>query len=973
MKFFKEKKLLKTISGQSFSSGRAKINIKIGKISKPIKFYIIKNNNFKYQLLLGLDAIKEFKLIQDEKLKIHQKVEKPNSKLELVNLCINNNQKLYQHPNNDKDKHHSSSEDLTSEQNNKIKKLIEKFSNCFASGKFDVGRMKSGEAQVKLLVDKYVSLRPYRCSLPDKKEIDNQIQQLLQADLIEPSSSPFAAPITLVYKKEEGRRSRLCIDFKSLNRIVVPECQPFPRIEDIMERTIDCEYFSTLDINSAFWSVPVKEEDKEKLAFVTEDGHYQWKVLPFGYRNSPLIFQRILSRIIKSRSLNRFAMNYMDDIIIFSKSFEEHLDHLKQFFKAVEEERFKLKLSKCDFAKKSVRYLGHIIAKNKIQPLNDGLLAIKEFPIPSNRKQVRQFLGKVNYYHKFIPNCAERLEPLHHLLRKDTSFVWSENCTKAFEDLKHVLCSAPVLQIFDSNKDIVICTDASKMGVAAIMKQEDKEGILHPVAYFSKKLTPGQIKKDAIYIECLAIKQAIVFWQHQLLGRHFIVLTDHKPLENLKVKARPDTPLGDLVLFLSQYNFKIIYRQGKSNIEADTLSRNPVLETFDDEEIIQTSNLLLLEEIKLDQTQNSVVPRHNIIKEQNILCQHKDDKKRIIISEKLGLELVNRTHLEFGHIGSKTISDMITPFYSVPNLQNLIRRTCESCEVCIKNKTRCKRPIGYLEKFIKPTQSFQMMSLDTVGGFAGNNSTKKYLHILTDHFTKYAWISTSSKQTAKDFIKLVESIANDNKIGTILFDQYTGINSKEFRKYLKSKDIDFIFSPIDHPSSNGAVERLGQTLVNRIRCKFNESNNTRSWASVAEECVQEYNKTLHQVTKFSPRYLLSGKKNDMCPLELNQTDLEADRRKAFDNTEIFFQKNKKRIDKNRSDEQLAVGDYVMVDEGSKQNRNKLDIIRNGPFVIVEQISPLMFRVDAGRRKSTSNMFHKNQLHPFPGFSRGKEM
>ena len=309
MKFFKEKKLLKTISGQSFSSGRAKINIKIGKISKPIKFYIIKNNNFKYQLLLGLDAIKEFKLIQDEKLKIHQKVEKPNSKLELVNLCINNNQKLYQHPNNDKDKHHSSSEDLTSEQNNKIKKLIEKFSNCFASGKFDVGRMKSGEAQVKLLVDKYVSLRPYRCSLPDKKEIDNQIQQLLQADLIEPSSSPFAAPITLVYKKEEGRRSRLCIDFKSLNRIVVPECQPFPRIEDIMERTIDCEYFSTLDINSAFWSVPVKEEDKEKLAFVTEDGHYQWKVLPFGYRNSPLIFQRILSRIIKSRSFHQVRLD----------------------------------------------------------------------------------------------------------------------------------------------------------------------------------------------------------------------------------------------------------------------------------------------------------------------------------------------------------------------------------------------------------------------------------------------------------------------------------------------------------------------------------------------------------------------------------------------------------------------------------------------------------------------------------------
>lgn len=938
---------MKTISGEAFSRGSITLPIKIGRITKTIKFYVIKSDYFRYQILLGLDAIKEFKLVQDEKLKISQKQDKDYVQINNINKEQLVNTKMQE----------------------SLQKIVKKNEDCFAKDKFDVGRVTSAQAQVKLTEDKFVARRPYRCSPQDRQEIENQIRRLLDADLIEESSSPYAAPVTLAQKKGEKRKTRLCVDYSLLNKIVVPEIHPFPRPEDIIEKTVNCKVFSVLDINSAFWSIPIRDEDKEKLAFVTEDNHFQWNVLPFGFKNSPAIFQRTLTNTIRRSSLNSFALNYMDDIIVFSKSNEEHLEHVKALLTAMKVAGFKLNLAKCDFAKQSVKYLGHVISHNQVKPLYDSLQAVREFPQPKNKKQVRQFLGKVNYYHKFIDNCATRLEPLHHLLRKNVEFTWSEDCAKAFNDMKDFLCSEPILQIFDHQKHIYLETDASKIGIAAVMKQVNEEGELHPVGYFSKKLLPSQAKRAAIYIECLAIKEAINFWQHLLMGREFTVITDHKPLENLKVKARPDTPLGDLMIFLLQFNFKIVYREGKSNLEADALSRNPVLEEFENEEILRTCNLLSIEDIVRDQQRN--LKNFKLQPNEKVMTRSKKDKKKIILSENLGRQLIRDMHHEFGHVGSKALLGMITPFYTFSKLHEHVLSLCTSCDVCLKNKTRITKPLGFLDKLVEPDMPYQMMSLDTVGGFSKNNSPKKYLHILTDHFSKYVWIETSSTQCAKDFISLIKRVSH-NRIGILLFDQYTGINSREFRKFLKDNNIEFRCTPRDHPSSNGAVERVGQTLVNRLRCKFNENDHSRSWASMAEECVQEYNSTYHSVTKFAPQYLLDGSKPDWCPIDLLEADLTTDRQKAKENTRHYFELNKQRVDKKFKDNEVDVGDWVLVDAGNKLNRNKLDEIRQGPYQIIEQVSPLMFRLDIGRRRGDVNVFHKSQLTPFH-FSSGNSV
>ena len=945
--FFNNKKILRTISGQTFSRGSINLPITIGSITKQFTFYVMKHNNFAFQLLLGLDAIKEFKLMQNENLNVFQNKNNINNNNDYI--CINNII----------DEEH----DYNPSHEESLNNLLETNAHCFATDKFDVGCVTEAQAQVKLLENKFVTQRPYRCSFEDKREIDKQIQQLLKYNLIEESSSPYAAPITLVYKKEDGKKTRLCVDYRQLNKLVIPECQPFPRIDDIIEKTVNSKYFTVLDINSAFWSIPIKREDRELLAFVTEENQFQWRVLPFGFRNSPSIFQRTLSNILKRNYLNDFSINYIDDIIVFSKSYDEHLSHIQIILSVLYKSGFKLKFEKCKFAKKSVKYLGHVITYNQVKPLSDGLKAILEFPRPMNKKNVRQFLGKVNYYRKFIDNCAWRLEPLHNLLRKNVEFVWSSDCIKAFENLKQLLCCKPVLLIFDHKKEIFIETDASQVGVAAILKQKDDNGILHPVFYFSKKISQTQSKRGAIYIECLAIKEAIIFWQHHLIGREFTVLTDHKPLENLRIKARPDTPLGDLVVFLSQFYFKIIYRKGSKNIEADSLSRNPVLEFFESEELIHTSNLLSLDDIIVDQNKyrdNSL--NNDIIKTNN---------GKILISEKLAIELIKRVHYEFGHIGYNTMVSMISPIYHFQNFHKHIRNFCETCLICLKNKSRIRKPLGFMDKLIKPNKPFQFMSLDTIGGFSGHHSPKRFLHVLTDLFSKFVWIISSTTQCSTDFIKLVKRVSDSHEIGLLMFDRYSGINSKNFRIFLSQTKIPYVMTPRNHPSSNGAVERVGQTLLNRLRCKAHELAGSIAWSNIAETCVSDYNRTRHTVTGFSPCYLLDGCVVDISPYGYmnvkhakDDQKLEEDRNLAAKNIEKYFIRNKIRLDKKFNDKKLKIGDLVLVDNGNKLNRKKLDCLRIGPFRIIEQISPLMYRVDIGSQRNQANIFHKSQLWPF---------
>lgn len=968
-----------TINGVKKTKGWITIKIKIYNIEKKVDVYIVDEKSFKYDFLIGLDIIKEFNLIQNEHLEIKQKSGKIFTD---EKLCFKNN------PNENGEKNdlnfinfneHVNEKEfimdlshLNSQKQSEINELIDKYKSSFAKDKYDVGTVKDYEARIDLLVEKYCSKRPYRCSVDDRLEIEEQVRKLLEKNLIEESYSPFAAPVTLAFKKEDNKKTRLCIDFRDLNKVVVPQAQPFPLIEDLVTKTRNCKYFSTLDINSAFWSIPLRIEDRKKTGFVTQEGHYQWTCLPFGLKTSPAIFQRILSNILRGYKLTDFAVNFIDDILIFSKSYADHIDHLSQLLEAIEKEGFRLKFTKCRFATNSVKYLGHIIQDNTVRPVRDNLMSIRDFPTPKTQKNIRQLLGKINFYREYIPNSSIILEPLHNLLRKNKKFIWSKDCQEAFEKIKQLLCSQPILEIFDQGLPINIYTDASLEGIGAVLKQTQPNGKEKPVAYFSKKLNEAQKKKKAIYLECLAIKEAIKYWQYWLIGKPFTVYSDHKPLENLNIKSRPDEELGELCYYLSQYDFKIKYAPGKENLEADCLSRNPVIEANKDiHEQLKIINLITLNDIITDQEKNENIKKYKniLMYKNNIYYKRIKKQNKILLSEEFSVKFIKLIHENMCHIGMKQMQMKIGKLYTAKNLTKNITNICKQCEICIKNKTRIQTKYGLMSYLGPATKPFEIVSIDTIGGFGGSRSTKRYLHLLVDHFTRYAYIVTSKTQSAKDFIKIINNVPNCNEIGTVLTDQYPGINSKEFKTFLNEKSITLIFTAVNSPFSNGLNERLNQTLINKIRCKINEKPNTIAWTTIAHNCVNRYNNTEHSITGFAPRYLLDGTDVSLVPnelkLEKETNDWIKDRRNALERTIKSHEYNKNIIDKNRTNHDFKTGDMVYVENGHKLNRRKLDELRIGPFKIEEKLSQSIYKINTGHRKMESNLFHITKLIPVP--------
>lgn len=374
----------------------------------------------------------------------------------------------------------------------------------------------------------------------------------------------------------------------------------------------------------------------------------------------------------------------------------------------------------------------------------------------------------------------------------------------------------------------------------------------------------------------------------------------------MNIKARTDEELGDLTYYLSQYDFEIKYVPGKENLEADCLSRNPVLDPEDNkEEILNIVNLIQIDDIKTDQEKNETIKNKNKHLEQKngIFYKRARNKDKIILTEEFSKRLIKEIHEEWCHIGIRQMQKRIGTLYTARNLTQNIKEICNNCETCKKNKSRGQGKYGFMSHLGPATKPFEIMSIDTIGGFSGSKSTKRYLHLLVDHYTRYAFITTSKTQSANDFIKLVKTILETDGIGIILADQYPGINSKEFKKFLKENKVKLILTATDSPFSNGLNERLNQTLVNKIRCKMNEKKEKKAWTTIARECVDKYNETEHTITGFLPKYLIDGTNVTALPEELKRTtdkdEWIRDRRLAYENTIKSHNYNKKLFDKNR--------------------------------------------------------------------------
>ena len=407
---------------------------------------------------------------------------------------------------------------------------------------------------------------PYR-----REEVRDLLNKMLDRVVIEPSSSPWASPIVLVRK--DGS-TRFCIDYRKVNEVTRKDAYPLPRIDTTLDTLHGSQWFSTLDLISGYWQVEVEESDKEKTAFCTTEGLYQFRVMPFGLCNVPASFQRLMDLVLAGLQWSE-CLVYLDDVIVIGRNFEEHLQNIGSVLQRLRESGLQLKPSKCSFFKTEVEYLGHIISRDGVATDPKKTERVSTWPTPSTRREVQQFLGLAGYYRRFVKDFALIAQPLHRLTERTNTFVWTNECQESFDKLRDCLCSTPILAYPNFQKPFILDTDASDVGIGAVLSQLNEDGRERVIAYGSRLLTKPEHQYCVTRRELLAVVTFTRQYRCYLMGRKFVLRTDNGSLTWLRNFREPEGQLARWLELLQELDFDIVHRRGSSHTNADALSRVP--------------------------------------------------------------------------------------------------------------------------------------------------------------------------------------------------------------------------------------------------------------------------------------------------------------------------------------------------------------------------------------------------------------
>ena len=476
--------------------------------------------------------------------------------------------------------------DITTDIRQKFEELCEEYGEAFSRNNEDIGR-----TNLVKMDSPPVSSRPYTLPLKHYEWVQREIESLERAGVTTKSMSKWASPIVVVPKKSAPReplKRRLCVDFRKVNELqqeVITagktkgqiSIHPLPKINEMYAKLKGAKVFSTIDLRSGYHHIALGKNSRAKTTFVTPFGKYEFLMVPFGLAQAPAYFQLLMNKVLKGL---KFAMTYLDDIIIFSQDELQHLEHLEIVFSCLQEAGLKMKRSKCDFFKNEIHYLGHLISPEGISPLPNKLYSIKHMPVPNSVKEIKQFLGLTGYYRKFVPRFADISRPLTTLTKKDVKFKWTSACQKSFELLKEALCGEPVLKYADTSKPYTLYTDASKYGWAGVLTQphimtiDGKSTTTdHPVAFVNGLFRGSQLNLAALRKEAFAIDMSVKKLSFYLTDAQILLRSDHKPLEKFLLIKTLNSKVNNWAMELEAFNIQFDYIKGSSNILADTLSR----------------------------------------------------------------------------------------------------------------------------------------------------------------------------------------------------------------------------------------------------------------------------------------------------------------------------------------------------------------------------------------------------------------
>jgi transposase InsO family protein len=461
------------------------------------------------------------------------------------------------------------SDELTGEQRSATRRLLQQYEDIFSKNEFDVGRTPLVEYHIDTGSSRPIRQALRRQPLKHLDAIDENVKAMLQHGIIEPAASPWASNVVIVAKKDGNLR--FCIDYRAINNVTYKDAYPLPLIDNCLNAMNGSTWFTTLDLRAGYHNIPVAKEDRDKTAFITRRGCWRYTVMPFGLTCAPSVFQRLMDLVLAGLSYD-ICLVYLDDIIIYSNDFSEHLRRLEAVFERLRLAKLKLKPSKCNLLQRRVSFLGHVISGEGIAMQNEKVEAVQKWPQPRNLHDVRSFLGICGYYRRFIAGFSEIASPLYALTGKDVTFAWRTEHQQAFKTLKDKLTTAPVLAMPSNDGQYVLDTDASDIGLGAVLSQI-QDGEERVIAYASRTISKPERNYETTRKELLAVVFGLKQFRQYLLGKPFTIRTDHSALSWLRRTPEPLPQLARWLTFIEQFNYTILHRAGKKHGNADSLSR----------------------------------------------------------------------------------------------------------------------------------------------------------------------------------------------------------------------------------------------------------------------------------------------------------------------------------------------------------------------------------------------------------------
>jgi len=863
------------------------------------------------------------------------------------------------------------------------------------------------DCEIKLKPDSKLFYGPiYPLTEQESTALKEYIDENLAKGFIRKSKSPAGAPVLFVPKK--SGELRMCVDYRRLNDITIRDSYPLPLINDMLEHLSKGKVFSKLDLRSAYNLVRIKEGDEFKTAFTCKYGHYEYLVMPFGLKNAPAVFQHFINDVLDD-ILGKYAYSYIDDIIIFSPDIESHFQHLSDVLSRLRGAGLYAKLEKCEFCVPFLDFLGHRISAEGIFMDPKKISSILEWPVPTNVKEVQAFLGLANYYRRFIPNFAKIARPLNDLLKKNSKFIWSNEVDESFNSIKSKFYSAPVLAYPDRNLPFMVETDSSNFAIGAILSQVSaKDNKSHPIAFYSRSLTQAEKNYPIYDKELLAIISALENWRHLLKGTStpFTIFSDHR---NLLFQKKPEKMTQRLVrwsLFLSEFNFKIVYRSGSVNGKPDALSRRPDYAISNQDvndipfSVLRPENFVAFPSSAIPFTDQLLNDCKNDTFYQEI-CSYLEDNRLPIphpniknfslsngfllyqnklyvppLSRSVALSICNDSP-SAGHFGIRKTTNLLNRDFWWPSLRSDVKKYVRSCEVCCRSKDSRHKPYGFLQPLDIPSRPWSSVAMDFITDLPVSNGYT-CIFVVVDRFSKMCHFSPFSNvpsaiDTASSFMNTIFRL--HGLPDEILSDRGSQFTSKVWNAICKALNISVKLSSPYHHQTNGLTERVNSVVEQYLRCFANYKGS--DWSNYLYLAEFSYNNALQESSNYSPFFANYGFNPRHSPEIPNTVDVPRAEEFINDFTNLFKELQENLESAKRKQETFAnkhrmqaptfkPKDKVWVDSSLilKNGNKKLKPRKLGPFEVIKQVSPVTYKIKIPKRYKIYPVIHVSELEPF---------